>query len=328
MTQDQLQQKTQKIEDDEINLLEYWQVIYNHRRLIGYIVAGIVVATVIVSLLLTNIYQGRAVIMPVSSQKEGQGTSSLGAMMAQQVGIMPPSGVQGAEIVNLLKSNIVREKFINSNNLLPVLFEESWDAEKQDWKRGGIKLNPLFWIGKGIGAVTGFIHEKPASLKKDTDVPDIWDGLRKIEDIVKVKHNIKENIITVTVDFKDPQIAATMTSQLLTTLVDHMSDEAKRVAKTNKDYLEDQLAKNTDPFIKQKIYALIATQIETIMMAEIKENFAFKIIDPPKVPDRKIKPKRALMVVLSLVVGLFLAVFVVFFMEYLKKIKARSSGVN
>jgi len=39
------------------------------------------------------------------------------------------------------------------------------------------------------------------------------------------------------------------------------------------------------------------------------------------VPDKKLKPKRAQMVVLSFVVALFMAVFIVFLLEYLEKNK-------
>jgi uncharacterized protein involved in exopolysaccharide biosynthesis len=95
------------------------------------------------------------------------------------------------------------------------------------------------------------------------------------------------------------------------------------VATINRQYLEDQLGKTADPLIRQKIYNLIAQQLETSMMAEVKENFAFKIIDPPKVPDKKTAPKRTLMVVLSLIVSLCIGVFSAFFMEYLEKMKSK-----
>jgi uncharacterized protein involved in exopolysaccharide biosynthesis len=52
-------------QDDEINLLELWQVVWKRRKLIAYIVSACVVATVGVSLLMTNIYQADAVITPV-----------------------------------------------------------------------------------------------------------------------------------------------------------------------------------------------------------------------------------------------------------------------
>ena len=149
----------------------------------------------------------------------------------------------------------------------------------------------------------------------------MWDGLRALENIVNVKSNIKEKSITIAVQFDDPVIAANIAGYVVAALNDHMSSEAKRVAAVNQKYLEEQLLMTADPLIKQKIYNMIAQQMETTMMAEVKENFSFKVIDPPKVPDRKIKPKRAQMVVLSFVVALFMGVFIVFFLEYLEKIK-------
>ena len=112
-----------------------------------------------------------------------------------------------------------------------------------------------------------------------------------------------------------------MVDYILTALNDHMRGESKRVAQANRKFLEEQLGMTADPLIRQKIYSLIASQIETAMMSEVKENFAFKVIDPPRVPDKKIKPKRSQMVILSLVASLFAGIFVAFFLEYIDKVK-------
>ena len=106
------------------------------------------------------------------------------------------------------------------------------------------------------------------------------------------------------------------------TLTNYMSAEAKRVATTNRKYMEEQLGSTNDPFIKQKTYNMIAQQIEAGMMAEVKENFAFKVIDPPLAPDKKFRPKRGQMAMLSLILALFLGIFAAFFWEYVEKIKA------
>ncbi len=100
-------------------------------------------------------------------------------------------------------------------------------------------------------------------------------------------------------------------------LNDHMTGESKRVALLNKAYLEGQVEKNPDFMIRQKIFSLIAQQIETAMMAEVKENFSFKILDPPIVPDRKIRPKRLQMAILALTASLLVAVLAAFVREYL-----------
>jgi len=307
-----------RCDEDEINLLDYWRVIWKRRRLIGYIVVATVVMTAVVSLFMTNIYQAKAVITPVAG-KDGTGGSSVASMMAQQFGIVQAGPAPGTEIFNLLKSNVVREKMLEKYQLMPVLFPEKWDSRRKQWKKGdgwGFTLNPLALIGVARKLVG---PEDVVAKKKDPSVPDEWDGIRMLTNIIAVTQNLKENTITISVDFRDPEMAATIAKNLMDTLVDYIAAEAKRVSSINRKYLEAQLAENTDPFIKQKIYMLIAQQIETVTMAEIKENFAFKVIDPPKAPDRKIKPNRAQMVMLSFVVALFIGIFAAFLLEYLEK---------
>ncbi|MDI9570373.1 MAG: Wzz/FepE/Etk N-terminal domain-containing protein [Pseudomonadota bacterium] len=312
--------------EDEIDLLEIWGVIWKRRRLIGYIVAAMVFLTVAVSLLMTNIYQSEAVIVPVAGKEGGAGGGAAAALAAQfgaLPGIATPGATSMQEIVSLLKSNVLREKVIEQHKLLPVLFEEDWDAEKQRWKAEGggggfrINLNPLSWVSSLLALVRP--PPPPSIAKKKPGIPDVWDGIRALDKMVTVKHDMKQGVITITGQFPDPELAAKLVEYFLTTLTDHMSAEARRVALTNQKYLESQLGGATDPFIKQKIFNLIAQQVETSMMAEVKENFAFKILDPPKAPDRKFKPKRAQMVVLSFVVALFIGGFTAFFLEYLEK---------
>ena len=60
-------------------------------------------------------------------------------------------------------------------------------------------------------------------------------------------------------------------------------------------------------------------------MAEVKGNI-FKISDRPEVPDKKIRPKRALMVILAMIMSLFVGVFLGLFREYLEKMKTANAG--
>jgi len=312
-------------DEDEINLLDLGRVIWKRRRLIGYIMAVAVVLTAVISLFMTNIYQAKAVIMPVTA-KGGTGGGGVGsgalAALAAQFGTLPgiaiPASASSSEIINLLKSNILRERMIEQNQLLPVLFPEQWDKERQAWKKGGVfglSLNPLYYLSRAISPTPS----RPAVPKKDPDAPEMWDALRTLDDILKVTNNIKENTIVISAEFRDPEIAARIVEYALKTLTDYMSSEAKRVAATNRVYLEQQLATTLDPLIKQKTYNLIAEQIELAMMSEVKENFAFKVIDPPLAPDKKTKPKRSQMVVLSFVAALFIGIFMAFFLEFLEK---------
>jgi len=208
---------------------------------------------------------------------------------AFQLGIAAPVPANITEIISLLNSNILREKIIKSHNLLAVFFEKD-------------------------------------SLNKKTENEKVWAGLRFLQGAMKVNFKQKDNIIELSMQFKDPHMAAEILNYTLIELNNHMSAEAKRVADTNKKYLEPLLNDTADPFIKNKIYNIIAQQIEQSMMAEVKENFAFKVIDPPRVPDKRIKPKRRQMVMLSFMASLFGGIFAAFLKEYVDKIRSDKSG--
>ena len=305
--------------NDKILLVDYWRVIMKRRKMIGTIVLAVIILTIIISLFMKNIYGAKAIIIPISPKDSGGGIIASGIM--QQVvglpGIGLPDSSSSAEIVTLLNSNILREKIITQYNILPVLFSDRWDKNSKNWKKRAW-YNPLALISSLICLIEPVDKN---GIQKIEGIPDIWDGLRKLDHMVKINNNAKDRTITILVEFDDPVMAANIAGYFLVALNDHMSSEAKRVALTTRKYLEEQLSQTADPFIKQKIYNLIAQQIETSMMAEVKENFAFKVIDPPKAPDRKLKPQRVKMVFLSLLASLLIGLAIAFFLSYWEKMK-------
>ncbi|HBH61923.1 MAG TPA: hypothetical protein DDX85_09340 [Nitrospiraceae bacterium] len=264
----------------EINLLDYINILARHKNLIIITVAITVVATAIISFLSPKIYEAKAVIMPVAQSQEPSGMSAV----ALQFGITTNQTSNTSELFSLLQSNILMERVIIKNNLVPVFFGEE---------------------AKG---------------KKENEL--IWDGIRYLKNsIYKVRDNKRDGIIELSVEFKDPEMSASILTGILAELTDYMSSEAKRVAATNKNYLESLIDKNSDPLIKQKIYALIARQIEVSMMAEVKENFAFKILDPPKIPDRKMRPHISMNIMLSFIISLVGGICLAFIMEHIERSK-------
>jgi uncharacterized protein involved in exopolysaccharide biosynthesis len=265
---------------DEINLLDYIKILARHKKLIIITVAIAVAAAAIISYLSPKTYEAQALIIPVVQSQEQDGISSV----ALQFGIMSNQTSNASELISLLQSNILMERVIVKNNLVPVFFGEKAKAKNEN--------------------------------------EQIWDGIRYLKKtIYKVRDNKKAGIIELSVKFRDPQMSAGILTCILTELTDYMSSEAKRVADTNKKYLESLIDKNSDPLIRQKIYAMIARQIEISMMAEVKENFAFKILDPPRIPDRNIKPQIISNIVFTFMISLLGGICLAFIMEHIESRK-------
>ncbi len=298
--------------EEEIDLFEYWEILKRRKKIVFITLFLCTLVTAAISLLLTNIYRSQALIIPIVEEKSSLG--SIASRMGAVTGLLgiSPLGTSEAEIVSLLKSEVLKEELIKRYNLLPVLFPERWDEEKKTWKPP-----PL-----SVGVVLAKLMAKVRGSGRDPDAPPtLWDGIKALEGIITVKQDAKLGTIRVSVDFPDPQRAAEICQALITTLREHMCAEAIRVAQTNKRYLEEELVRTSDPLIRQKIYALIADQVETITMAKVKENFAFKVIDPPRVPEEKAKPRRAMMVAVAFVLGGFLGVMGAFLIEAVEKAK-------
>ncbi len=75
----------------------------------------------------------------------------------------------------------------------------------------------------------------------------------------------------------------------------------------------------------QKLLQTLFRQYEIAKQNEMKEKIAFQIVDPPYIPDKRKpdKPKKALILAVSTISGLFLGIFLAFFMEWLNNVKNR-----
>jgi uncharacterized protein involved in exopolysaccharide biosynthesis len=83
-----------------------------------------------------------------------------------------------------------------------------------------------------------------------------------------------------------------------------------------------------DVLIDQKLFELLTQQYELAKIDEAREDVSFQIIDRAVPPEKRFKPKRKLIVVLAGTVGLFMGVFLVFFLEYVRNVKSRQRGTQ
>ena len=250
----------------------YWPgALWKHKGMISCLVGAAVFAAIIISLVMRPVYEAKTVITPASRSSEQAGPASMN-VIASQFGISTPSSSNIWEIINLLKSDVLKEEMIRKHDLLPVLIDKN-------------------------------------SMRGKSEEQRMWAGIRCLREASTVSFSQRENSIRISVTFRDPKTATDLLNCTLKELTEHMSGEARRVAEANRRYLEREVDRTGDPFIRTKIYSMIAQQIEASLLAEVKENFAFKVIDPPRVPDRKKGPKRGLIVMIAFAASLLLGIF-------------------
>jgi LPS O-antigen subunit length determinant protein (WzzB/FepE family) len=175
---------------------------------------------------------------------------------------------------------------------MPLLFPDEWDEKKNAW----IDTDP----------------EKQ---------PTLWDAYRLLDEILTVSTDKKNNLTRVALERENPEQAAYWLRLFIETLDTHLKEQAIKEAEANITYLTKQIDETPLLEMRQALYGVIAEQTRQIMLAKAQQYFAFKIIDPPEPPDKKHKPKRSMIVILSTFVATFMAIFLAFFLEYIEKQK-------
>jgi uncharacterized protein involved in exopolysaccharide biosynthesis len=282
-------------DDDEINLLDLFMVLVRRKWLIIGLVFLTGIAAVIISLQMTNIYRSEATIAPRELEQSPGKTLSgalggLGGMVASEFGLGGGSDADKIEV--LLKSRRLAALVVEKHNLLPILFDKMWDAQKKAWK------------------------EPPA--------PTIQDAYKLINGgLLKVTRDRKTDVITTSIQHKDPEFAKSMMQYYLTELSEGLRAKVLKDAQENMRFLTEQLDRTNDPLLREKIYGMLAKEIEKDTFARAQTYYGFYVLDPPIAPDlnKKAGPKRSLICILSVVVAFFVAVFLAFFLEYLNRLK-------
>ncbi len=282
-------------EDDEINLLDLFMVLVRRKRLIIGLTFLTGVAAVIISLQMRNVYRSETTIAPRQIEQSGSKALSgalggLGGLVASEFGLGGGGEVDKIEV--LLKSRQLVQLVVEKHNLMPLLFEEKWDSQKKVW------------------------NESPA--------PTIQDAYKLIKDgLLKVTRDRKTDVITVSIEHKNPEFARSVVDYYLTELSEGLRAKVLKDAQENMRFLTEQLDKTTDPLLREKIYGMLAKEIEKDTFARAQTYYGFYVLDPPIAPDlnKKASPKRAMICILSVVVAFFVAVFLAFFLEYLGRLK-------
>lgn len=278
-------------QEDEISLLDLIVALLKYKKMIiwSVIVAG--GAAVVISLLMTNIYRSEAIIAPQEAKAPSE-LASIPGFSALVGGMWGPGGdtdISKLEVV--LTSHDLARRIVEKYNLLPILFKNDWDPVKKQW-----------------------LTERP---------PTVQDAFKVLDEMLSVSINNKKNTISITFDHEDPRFAQQMVEAYLTELSEILCEVTVKESVEKQKFYNEQLDRTSDTLLRDKIYTLIATEIEKEIFARATKYYSFEVMDPPMVADwdKNIRPKRAVICILSVVGAFFLSICAAFLFNYFESLK-------
>lgn len=271
-----------KFEEDESDLGFFWAVLCKVWWKIVLLSSAVGVVTLLYMFIMPNIYKATAVITPAIDEKKQN--PALGAFASLGVTIGGPSSVE--ELESLFKSDDLTVRVFTRYNLWSIILSETIDHT----------------TGKGKRAWT----ESMFGDKKEPKPLSEWDAIRAAKSCMRVSVNKK--IGTVSLSFESPSAegSATIVKYYLDEGKNSLQEEALGRATKNKKFIEEQIGKTVDALTRDRLYYLYSQEVEREMMARNREQFGFRVIDSPRVPDRKFKPNRTKTTILAIILS-FLA---------------------
>jgi uncharacterized protein involved in exopolysaccharide biosynthesis len=286
-------------DDDEINLLDLLIVLAKHKAMILKVTLAAAVLSAGATLLMPNIYTGTARILPPQQSESSANAllnqlGGLAGMAGNTLGIKNPDDLY----IGMLKSRNVMEK-----------------------------IAKRFDLQKIYGAKT------------------MTDTLRKLNSNVSITSG-RDGIITVAVDDKDPKRAADMANGFIDELDKLMQTFSLTDASHRRAFFEQQLKQARDKLTdaemvldktpntslrymdavrnvkyQEAIWEILAKQFEMAKLDEAKDYPLIQVLDAASVPERKSKPKRALIVGSVTSIVLTITVILAFLSEGLTRAK-------
>lgn len=275
-------------EHSEVNIREVLRMLWGSRWTIVAITLFTAVCAGIAAFLVPKKYEASVVVSPVASTSSGQ-LGGLSAMTSQLGGLAALAGIsvgsdsKKSESIAILQSEALTADYIRSNDLLPVLYERKWDAARKDWK------------------------------DKDPDqIPTLWKANQYFKKTIrKIKTDNKSGLVTMTITWRDPALAAKWANDLVLIANDYLRTKAIEESERNIAYLNAEAAKTNIVEARQAIYSILQTEINRAMLARGSEEYAFKVIDPATQPEKASSPQKRLWAALGVFAGAFLSVLFV-----------------
>lgn len=287
---------------DEINIAEALEVLFKHKLLV--IGTAIILSVIFygVSKVIPDQYKSSTLLQINSSNNESSTMSSLASQyggLASLAGITLPSSsgdksqyvietarsrefVEHLMTFNMVSENIIAVDSYNKSSKEIVYDPNLYDVENEKWIR---------------------------SLKKYRQVePSVLEVHKELLKNLTVTKDLDSGFIAISYTHISPIFARDLIDLIVDQINEVSRDKDLKESEKALAFLENQLTQYQQVELTKSINALIKSQLQTKMMANISDDYLVKTIDRPYAPEVKSFPSRVFFAALGFLVGLVMSI--------------------
>ena len=295
--------------DDEIDLRELFYVLLEGKWIIVSLTAFVSIVGVIYSLSLPNIYESKAMLVPVNSSSGIAGALGSYSGLAGLAGISLPSGGDegnSAKAIQKISSLSFFENNILTNIHLPDLMAvKSWNS-----KTNTLAFDDSIYDRNSNTWIRDFSYPQQ-------QIPSAQESFEVFKTAhLSLSEDKKSGFITLAIKHQSPFIAKQWVELVVNEVNAFYRQKDKSESEMAVSYLNQQISITGLSEIKQVIAQLLQEETKKLTLIEANQYYVFDYIDPPAVMEKKSEPKRALICILSALLGGMLSILLVLIRHY------------
>ncbi len=284
----------------ELDLTDIFITVWNNKKLIISITSVAAILSVIVALMLPNVYVSKSLLTPTAS--EDSLSSKLG-------GLSSFAGIAGVALPkagsNKSEEGIERIKSFEffSTYILP-----------------NIKLENIVAVEKWVPKDNSIVYDKKifdkTTNKWPKGRPSAQQAYKFYDEALNVIQDKKTSFVSISIEHYSPYVAQKWVSIIIKEINESMRKLDSEQAEKSIAFLnESALTTNVQP-IKEAIAKLLESQMRTLMLTASNEAYVLKVIDSPIVPEKKSKPSRSVICIVGTILGGLLSLIIVFTRQF------------
>ena len=295
------------IEEDEIDLRELFATIWNNKFKIVFFTFVVTSLTIAYTLSIPNSYKSETKLVSQTQAKPSLGGLSALAGMA---GIDLGGGgtIDPATSFNTILNDFSFQKYmIEKYNLVNKL-----DIKKED----------LVFALNYDGIYT-FLQNKKKKEKFSKEELE-YNAFQKLIKMISISTDKKSGMITLEIESTNRYLAKDLVEIYLNEITAQLRKIEMRSVEQQIEYYTKEMENTVELSMKDQLGQLASGLVQKKVLSQANEYYNVKQLTLPQVAyiKDKTKPKRALIVIVSFITSIILGIFIIFFLEFIKKEKS------
>lgn len=286
---------------DEVSIVEFGALMWQGRLWVCGITFLFILVSAVWGWSISNVYRSQVLLVPSDDLSSKSSVSGSLSGIAGLAGISIGSqGVSGARLtIEVLRSRAFLFDFIDRHDICSqLLYVDGWNKSTNKLLVGGEELDARTVEGEG-------------SLQL---------AYAELLERLVVNVDNESGFISISLENYSPFIAKEWLDSLVSEVNQEMKQRKINETKRRIGFLQQQLKKTAISEMRSVLFNLIEEQTRVLMMAMAREEFALKTIDPAIVPEKKHRPKRAVILLVGAGLGLVVSCLFVFGRSFSRRV--------